>query len=436
MGDVFNAMNRARRERGQEPHSDDPSSAPQNADPAETTDASEASSGVPDVSQMSEASGVSGASGEFGALDAGSSGHEIAGEGLSGAMPVDVNDDAAPALPIDHVQRIYIDPISAADVSVDTANDLGDVGRGPTNIPEATQRLQDLETNASDSLEGQAKIDPSQNGYAPEVIVHHDKGSAITEQYRAIRTQILAKARNRSMKVHVITSSAPAEGKSVSTVNLGITFGELKNQKILLLEGDLRRPSFHKLFHREGSVGLLQLLNGEVEEIDDAVQPTVYSNLDFIPAGGSDHVRSTELLSSPRMTMILEQLKQRYDHIFIDSPPVVSVTDAAILGAMADQVLLVVRLFKTPVEVVDRAKRLLRANNCEVAGAILTHLKVHMPKYLYKYAYGYQYYGYYGYGYGYGEKESKETKDAKGLKDVKEVKDTKLAQETQVTKDA
>ncbi len=256
------------------------------------------------------------------------------------------------------------------------------------------------------------------NGYAPEVIVHHDKGGAITEQYRAIRTQILARARNRELKTHVITSSAPAEGKSVSTVNLGVIFSELRNQRTLLVEGDLRRPSFHKLFHREFDKGMLQLLTGEVNNIDDVVYDTVYPNLNFIPAGGSDHERSTELLTSPRMSMILEQLGNRYDHIFIDSPPVVSVTDAAILGAMTDQVLLVVRLYKTPIDVVDRAKRLLRANNCEVAGVILTHMKVHMPKYLYRYAYYGYYYGYYGYGGGYGY--NKESKDAKA-KDTKGV---------------
>ena len=243
-------------------------------------------------------------------------------------------------------------------------------------------------------------IPPSKlNGYSAEVVVHHDRGSAVTEQYRAIRTQLLARARNRPMQLTVLTSSTPEEGKSVTTANLGIVFSELRNHKTLLIEGDLRRPSFSKLFDRECSPGMLQLLRGEVTNLDEAVHPTIYENLQFIPAGGRDSTHSTELLSSPRMHQLMDQLKDRYDHIFIDSPPVITVTDACILGAMADQVLLVVRLNKTPSGAVERAKRLLRASNCEVSGVILTHMKHYISRYLYKYSYGY------GYGYGYADKK-------------------------------
>ena len=247
-----------------------------------------------------------------------------------------------------------------------------------------------------------AGVDRSKlNGYSSEVVVHHDRGSAVTEQYRAIRTQLLARGRTQSVQTTVLTSSTPEEGKSVTTANLGISFSELRNKRTLLVEGDLRRPSFSKLFDRECSPGLINALRGEVNSIDDAIHPTIYDNLQFLPAGGRDSTHSTELLTSPRMTQILEQLKDRYDYIFIDSPPVVTVTDACILGAMADQVLLVVRLNKTPSGAVERAKRLLRANNCDVSGVILTHMRHFISRYLYKYSYGY------GYGYGYGYSGSK-----------------------------
>ena len=230
----------------------------------------------------------------------------------------------------------------------------------------------------------------SLNGYSSKVIVHHDRGSVITEQYRAIRTQILARAKNRRLQAHVITSSMPEEGKSVSTINLGIAFSELRSQNTLVIEGDLRRPSFHKLFDRECTPGLLQLLRGDVTDIDSSIHQTVYDNLQFMPAGGRDPTHSTELLSSPRMAQILDRLRDHYDHIFIDTPPVVSVTDAAILAALGDQTLLVVRLHKTPIDMVDRAKRLLRSNDCNVSGIILTHMKVaYLPKYLGRYSYSY-----------------------------------------------
>jgi capsular exopolysaccharide synthesis family protein len=226
---------------------------------------------------------------------------------------------------------------------------------------------------------------PGVGHYAPEIVVHHDRGSVITEQYRAIRLQILARCRNRKLQVHVITSSAPNEGKTVTSVNLAMAFAELQNKKTLLIEGDLRRPSLQGAIGQKQAPGLLHLLRGQIDDIDQAIHPSPYDNVHIMPAGDYGTTSSTELVSSHRFAEILDQLRERYDHIFIDTPPVISVTDACIFGALADEVLLVVRLNATPVEVVDRAKRLLRASNCEVAGVILTHMRYHIPKYLYRY---------------------------------------------------
>ncbi len=236
---------------------------------------------------------------------------------------------------------------------------------------------------------GELASHESLNGYSDKVVVHHDRGSIVTEQYRAIRTQILARARNRRLQVHVITSSVPEEGKSVTAANLGVVFSELRNKKILVIEGDLRRPSFQKLFGRSCTPGLVQVLRGDLDDPQQAVHSTVYDNLKFVPAGGRDPTHCTELLSSPGMIQVLDRFREQYDHIFIDTPPVISVTDAAILAAMGDQALLVVRLHKTPVEMVERAKRLLHANNCNVSGVILTHMKmIFLPGYMSRYSYG------------------------------------------------
>src|SRR5690606_7905513 len=127
------------------------------------------------------------------------------------------------------------------------------------------------------------------------------------------------RGRNRKLQTHCVTSSAPQEGKSVTCFNLGVVFSELRSQKTIIIEGDLRRPSFGKLLNRRATPGLIQLLRGEVDEIDKAIHPTVYDYLQFIPAGDRDFTISTELLSSPRMTQVLDRLKDRYDHIFIDT---------------------------------------------------------------------------------------------------------------------
>lgn len=309
-------------------------------------------------------------------------------------------DDSSPALPIDSVpkQTITDQPVSQGrlaadddrprphhDTSVSAAMDRTqqekyDHDRRPLHADTHPTR-DDEATALPNAAANAAKL----NGYSPQVVVHHDRGSIITEQYRAIRTQILARGRNRKLHVHCVTSSAPQEGKSVTCFNLGVAFSELRNQKTVIIEGDLRRPSFGKLLNRRATPGLIQLLRGEVDDLDQALHPTVYDNLQFIPAGDRDFTNSTELLSSPRMVQILDRLKDRYDHIFIDTPPVITVTDACILGALADETFLVVRLGKTPAEVVDRSKRLLRASNCDVSGVILTHMQYHIPQYLYRY---------------------------------------------------
>ncbi|NJL31010.1 MAG: CpsD/CapB family tyrosine-protein kinase, partial [Phycisphaerales bacterium] len=220
-------------------------------------------------------------------------------------------------------------------------------------------------------------------------VVHHDRGSIVTEQYRAVRTQILARCKNRRLQIHVLTSAAPGEGKTISTLNLGMAFSEIRNQKTLLLEADLRRPTFATYFGRPSNPGLTEYLRHQTDDIDAIVHDTVYDNLQYIAAGEGDPMKSTELLSSPRMLQLLDRLRDRYDFIFIDTPPVVTVTDPCILGSIADQTILVVRLNKTASQVVDRAKRLLRASNCEVAGVILTHLSPDLSRYGYRYTYGY-----------------------------------------------
>ena len=225
------------------------------------------------------------------------------------------------------------------------------------------------------------------NGYSRHLVIHHDRGSVVAEQYRSIRLQILSRSKTRTLQTHVITSSAPQEGKTVTTLNLGMAFSELENKRTLVIECDLRRPTFANHLNRDLQPGMVQLLRGDVSDVDSVIHPTAYENLFVIPAGERT-TGSTEMVSSPRMAEVLERFKGRFDHILIDTPPVISVTDACILGAMADEVLMVVRLHKTPVDVIDRAKRLLGANNCNVAGLILTHQQNFALNYAYKYYYG------------------------------------------------
>ncbi len=349
MGDVFDAMNRAKREREQ---------------------AGEQASAQPHQARRDPFGGQ----GDAGALDA------------PGAPE-------RPALPLSEVPPPTIDEpesqrLTSQSPAFDTVTRAAERSRGtgePTTTLERPATTRSFVSPPTATAPSGNKL----NGYAEDVVVHHDRGSFITEQYRALRTQILARSRNRRLQSHVLTSAAPEEGKTVTTINLGFAFAELRNQRTLLVEGDLRRPSFHTYFDRDCKPGMLQLLTGEESDLDRCLHSTVYDNLQFLPAGGRESTRSTELLTSPRMAQILDRLKDRYDHIFIDTPPVVTVTDGCILGAQCDQAMLVVRLNKTPSEVVERAKRLLRAANVELAGIILTHLQAELAKYRYAYRYSY-----------------------------------------------
>ncbi len=357
MGDVFDAMNRAKQEQSSA------SGAPGNL-PAMSPSTAEGQSVSPDTASRHETGG---------ALPlpkvspVANSASQSAGDSES---PSNVFD--APELP-------------AAPVAVA-------VERNREQI--VTDRINPAIVNHQSPVTGAVGASPmpgasSLNGYSAEVVVHHDRGSIVTEQYRAIRTQVLARCKNRRLQVHVVTSAAPGEGKTISTLNLGMAFAEIRNQKTLLLEADLRRPTFASYFGHEYKLGLTDYLHGKTDDIDSIIEPSVYDNLQFMPAGEADPVKSTELLSSPRMVQLLDRLRDRYDFIFIDTPPVVTVTDPCILGAMADQTIMVVRLNKTASQVIDRAKRLLRASNCELAGVILTHLRPDLSRYAYRYTYGY-----------------------------------------------
>lgn len=360
MGDVFDAMNRAKREKTQ------------------ATPAAGAGGKSDDGSRAMDAAGDEKPALPIGEVESAAVARRQETDdrpmSLTGSTPAEPVAKSKPVPPPSREIAANEPPRPATDVSAAAAKSR-------------VERTANAAANAAVAVV--PPHDPSLNGYSEKVIAHHDRGSALTEQYRAIRTQILARARNRRLQVHVLTSSAPEEGKSVTTMNLGMVFSELRNLRCLLVEGDLRRPTFHKLLDKTLAPGLIQVLRGEVTDIDKAIHPTVYENLQIMPAGDREFVSSTELLSSPRMAQLLERLRDKYDHIFIDTPPVVTVTDACILGAMADETILVVRLNKTPTAIVDRAKRLLRAANCEVAGVILTHMDPSATRYGYAYTYRY-----------------------------------------------
>ncbi|MFN3168856.1 MAG: CpsD/CapB family tyrosine-protein kinase [Phycisphaeraceae bacterium] len=237
--------------------------------------------------------------------------------------------------------------------------------------------------------------------------------SAVAEEYRSIRTSILARHDNQRNLVHTITSATPQEGKTITCVNLGLSFAELRNRKTIIIECDLRLPTFAKLLPCDpNKPGLINYLRGEAP-LKDVIQQVEGSQLFILPAGGRVSDEAVQLLSSARMSQLIQGLRAKFDHVLIDTPPVLQLADAGILGSQSEEVLLVARMRRTPRTLVEQAVNTLTSYNAVVNGLIATDNPRNRGR-GYGYKYGYRY-GY-GYGYGYteetGRKRRKERKAA------------------------
>ena len=213
---------------------------------------------------------------------------------------------------------------------------------------------------------------------------HHDRGGAITEQFRSLRTHLIAHYADKRFTA-IITSAEAGEGKTVTCLNLGIILTERTERTTLVVDCDLRKAKIASYLNIESSPGMVDLIRGTTA-IDAAVQPTVYPNLFVLPAGEIERREVGELMGRPELREIVAQLRPKYDYVLFDTPPVNRAADAGMLGQAADGALLVVRMNKTHRESVDRAIRLLHAANVTVAGLVLTHQKFYIPNYLYRYS--------------------------------------------------
>lgn len=233
---------------------------------------------------------------------------------------------------------------------------------------------------------GEAKLDE-------RLVLLTDPSALAAEEYRSIRTQLLARCEHKRRLVHTITSATPQEGKTITSLNLGLAFAELRNRSTIVVEADLRLPTFAKLVQLPESPGMIAYLRGEAE-LDAIIRPIPGSRLHVISAGARCGTEAIQLLSSARMSELLRTLRQRFDHVIIDTPPVTELADAGILGAMSDEVMLVVRMGRTPQKLVEQAVRTLRGYHAPVAGLIATDQERARHRYhYYRYGYRYRYYG-------------------------------------------
>jgi succinoglycan biosynthesis transport protein ExoP len=214
--------------------------------------------------------------------------------------------------------------------------------------------------------------------------------SQFAEAFRSLRTSLLLSNTGHPPKYIVLTSATPSEGKTTAASNLAAILAQ-RDTRVLLIDGDLRRPNIHHRFGLNGKIGLTTVLTGATKLEDTVQRVPEIPNLDILPSGPVPPF-PTEMLSSEAMETILKRCGELYDYIVIDSPPILSVTDGVILARQADAVVLVVRHGKSSKHVVRRARDLLLRSGAAITGIVLNAVDLNSPEY-------YGYYGYSGYSY-------------------------------------
>jgi capsular exopolysaccharide synthesis family protein len=242
-----------------------------------------------------------------------------------------------------------------------------------------------------------------------ELLSYAQPKSQISEAFRALRTSLLLSQAEHPPQVILVTSALPREGKTTAAVNLAVTLAQL-GDRTLLMDSDLRKPGIRRALNLTlgKDVGLSSYLAG-VSSLDEAtIQHPTITNLSALTTGPVPP-SPADLLSSHRMREAIAELRRRFKFIVIDSPPVMAATDAVILSALTDGVLLVVRSGETPKEAFTRTRDLLAAVKCRLLGVVLNAVDSSAPDYYYSY----RYYPY-AYGYGYGEDADKTSKFPSG----------------------
>ncbi len=227
-----------------------------------------------------------------------------------------------------------------------------------------------------------------------KMITRFSPKSPISEAYRSLRTNIQFSDIDNPKRVILMTSSATKEGKSTTCVNLAITFAQT-GSRVLLVDSDLRRPTLHNFFNVDKMYGLSNVLIGSLA-FNDVIKRTEVENLDVITAGDIPP-NPAEMVASERMKAFLDEARGRYDVVLLDSPPVVAVTDAAILTTRADATIIVVSSGMTGRSELKRALALIKSVGSNVLGIVLNGLDIKkMYGSYYYYFHYYQYYYYYG----------------------------------------
>lgn len=223
-----------------------------------------------------------------------------------------------------------------------------------------------------------------QKGYLAQrrLILGEHSPFLLQEAYKTLRTNIRFALRSEGCKKFCITSSVSGEGKSITLLNLAISFAQA-GQKVLLIDADLRRPAVARLLVEKASPGLSNILAG-LEPEEEVVRKDLFPNLDIVFSGDIPP-NPSELISSERMKEFIDRMAEKYDYILVDTPPVTIVSDACLVANILDGVLLLARQGRTRKDVLRKAVGQLKLTGAKLLGFVLNGVDGSVSK-----SYGYE----------------------------------------------
>lgn len=217
---------------------------------------------------------------------------------------------------------------------------------------------------------------------ARKLITSANPKSVVSEQFRTLRTNINFSVPDKELQTLLFTSASPGEGKSTVAANTAVVFAQ-EGKRVLLVDADMRKPTVHYTFHLTNTLGLSNILTRQAEVVD-VVKVCDVENLHIMTCGPIPP-NPAELLGSKTMGKVMDDMKNHFDMIIFDAPPVLSVTDAQILSNVCDGTVLVMSAGDTEKEGILKAKEALVSSQAKIIGAVLNNYELDRDNYYYQY---------------------------------------------------